>query len=136
MGIYTYFTSNETNYNVYFDNLQVTHIRGAVIEEDHYPLGLRMEGISAKALNFGEPTNKHKYNDKEGSGLDWLDYGARMYDNQIGRWYVIDPMADQVYSISPYAYVSNNPISRIDPNGEIDYDFVLTILEDKNGKKN
>ena len=67
--------------------------------------------------------NKYQYGDKElqtDFGLNWNDFGARSYDAAIGRFTTADPMADFRSWVSPYQYVQNNPINRIDPTGMID----------------
>jgi RHS repeat-associated protein len=45
-------------------------------------------------------------------------FGARYYDSDLSIFLSVDPMASKYPSLTPYAYVANNPIKLIDPNGE------------------
>ena len=88
-------------------NVRVVADKDGNVEEtnDYYPFG----GLFT-ASTSAQP---YKYNGKEldrKSGLDWYDYGARMYDAALGRWHAVDPMSEKYYSWSPYTYCMGNPI--------------------------
>mgnify|MGYP002412146070 FL=1 len=97
------------------NNRVVINQSGTVEQVNHYyPFG----GLMGESTAGG--VQPYKYNGKELDrmhGLDLFDYGARHYDAAIGRWHSVDPLAEKYYSISPYAYVANNPVRFIDPDG-------------------
>ena len=128
--IYVY-CSNESPVDVFFDNIQVVDTRGAFLEENHYyPYGLTMAAISDKAVKGQYAENKFRYNGKElqnhefsdGTGLEAYDYGARTYDDQIGRWLQTDPMTEYMRRWTPYAFSYNNPTRFADKDGNQAHD--------------
>jgi RHS repeat-associated protein len=90
-------------------------------KNDYYPFGLLMAESSDAAGTTSK--NRYKYNGKEfvpDSKMGWYDYGARMYDPQLGWWHSVDPLAEERSWVSPYNFVQNNPLNRIDPDGMLD----------------
>jgi hypothetical protein len=51
-------------------------------------------------------------------------------NSSASRWYSPDPLSDKFSSFSPYNFVENNPINRIDPDGRES----TSTHTDKNGK--
>jgi hypothetical protein len=140
--LYIYVSNETPNIDVFFDNLQVTHVRGPLLEENHYyPFGLTMSGISDRALKTSYAENKYRFNKgselqnkefSDGSGLEMYETPLRELDPQLGRWWQIDPvfangvdgddeLNDEIIeglkSQSPYASMDNNPIID-DPKGD------------------
>ncbi|MFW5872942.1 MAG: RHS repeat-associated core domain-containing protein, partial [bacterium] len=88
----------------------------------YYPFGMQMPGLHY--AGGGAPENKYLYNGKElvdDEGIDWYDYGARMYDAALGRFMVQDAYSEKYLNLTPYQYAANNPINIIDINGDSTY---------------
>ena len=83
-GYVQVFVANESNVDVWFDNLKITYAEPLVVQENNFsPFGLNLAGIERQ----GSPDHKFQYNGKEKQeelGLNWIDYGARFYDPQHG----------------------------------------------------
>ncbi|RXM63289.1 hypothetical protein BOQ60_18220 [Chryseobacterium sp. CH1] len=89
---------------------------------NYYPFGLNHIG-GLKGLIGGYKS--YKYNGKELQESGMYDYGARMYMPDIGRWGVVDPLAEKMTRFSSYNYAFNNPIRFIDADGREPDDIIV-----------
>src|SRR5690606_22445587 len=112
-----------------------------ILQEDHYyPFGLKHKGYNNEHFVFSLESNdgitlvpatltagdgyKYKYQGQEHQdefGLNWDSFKWRNYSPDLGRFWVVDPLADHPKQVgtSPYAFVANNPLRYIDPTGMI-----------------
>lgn len=91
-----------------------TDLSGEVIQYiDYIPYGETF--VEQNRIDWSTP---YRFNGKEldcESGLYY--YRARYYDPKVSRFMSVDPMAEKYPSLSPYAYLVNNPINNIDTDG-------------------
>ena len=81
----------------------------------YYPYGAPIKALTTNYTT--DHKNKYLYQGKEMQdehGVNWLDFGARMYDANLGRWFAPDPMLEDP---SPYVAMGNNPVRFTDPTG-------------------
>jgi RHS repeat-associated protein len=108
--LYVY-CSNESNEDVYFDNLQAIQVKGPLLEETHYyPFGLTMEGISSRTIKANYTSNKIKLSGQifdDELDLNTYQMQHRSMDPQIGRFQQIDPVSDKYCFNSTYAYAED-----------------------------
>ncbi len=99
---------------------------------DYYPFGGKHENANYPQFSV----NKQKFNGKElqtTGGTGFLDYGARMYDDVIGRWGVVDPLAEKMRKLTSYNVCLNNPMRMIDPDGKYSYDWESGTYQNDQG---
>jgi RHS repeat-associated protein len=133
-GFYS-FTENRYiyQYRDHLGNARVSYAKnssGALEITDtnnYYAFG--MNHIGGMKSMLGAYQN-YKYNGKEIQESGMYDYGARFYMPDLGRWGVVDPLAEKMTRHSPYNYAFNNPIRFIDPDGRDPIDYVT-----ENGNK-
>ncbi len=80
---------------------------------DYYPMGMTQYG--EYVVNS---TYNYRFQNKEQllvNGYNMYDFGSRMYDPSVGRWFNVDPKNQFT---SPYLAMGNNYIIYSDPDGE------------------
>ncbi len=105
----------------YIQNVDlVTDLDGEAYELFLYnPWGEQLHHWSSNSSSWTSP---YRFNAKEvdpETGLAY--YGARYYQSKLGVWLSVDPQAHDRIWLTPYQFVQNNPLLRIDPNGKLDW---------------
>lgn len=59
---------------------------------------------------------KENDNEVKGEG-NFQDYGMRMYNPRIGRFFNVDPLTNEYPELTPFQFASNTPIQAIDIDG-------------------
>lgn len=118
--VYIY-VSNQSNSDVYFDDLVVGITIGNIAEENHYyAYGMKIATLSSKKLADsyeGNLTNNYQYQgaySEMDEDIGWNDFALRNYDPQIGRWVQMDPYDEFP---SPYSGMGDDPVNSTDPSG-------------------
>ena len=110
---------------------------------DHLGSSTRMADASGKQIKAiwyapfgatvdeqGEAKARYRYTGKEKDDTGLYYYGARYYDDQLGRFLAADSVLPDVYDpqqLNRFAYVRNSPMKFVDPDGHIPIVAVIIV---------
>jgi len=108
--------------------------------DNYYAFGLtfnsyQRENSTENRYLYNQGTGEKKFNTERifdlGLNIDLTKY--RAYDPAIGRWWQVDPLADEAdfTSLTPYNYSFNNPVRYNDPYGDcpLCIPFIIAVVE-------
>ncbi|HEV8515833.1 MAG TPA: RHS repeat-associated core domain-containing protein, partial [Cyclobacteriaceae bacterium] len=116
------FTTNESNYFTYFDDIKIVHEKANPVLQvtqvsDYYPFGVPFNTWSKGSVS----ANRYTYQGQENQDdLDYNEYAYkfRMHDPSMGRFMSVDPLAEKYMYNSPYAFSENRVIDGEDLEGK------------------
>jgi len=100
--------------------IEKMRIQGVCLQNvtDYSPFGVTLDGRTIESNFYRRGFNGMEGDsDVKGEGNSY-DFGVRMLDTRIGRWFNLDQKAGKYPMDSPYMAFGNNPILFIDPDGK------------------
>ncbi len=116
--VYIYLSNeNESPVEVFFDDFSVEHIKSPVVQvDDYYPFGLTFNSYQRD----NSVDQRWKFQGQEhldDLGLNWDSFKWRNHQPDIGRFFNVDPLANEYVYNSPYAFSENHVTSHIELEG-------------------
>jgi RHS repeat-associated protein len=116
------YTNNESNHNVYFDDMHILHEKPANSMQvtqlsDYYPFGLGFNVWNKESIK----ANRYLYQRQESQdelGYDEYQYKYRMHDPAMGRFLSVDPLSEKYMYNSTYAFSENRVIDGVELEGK------------------
>ncbi len=119
----------------HFNNDGTINPANEIVEENnYYPFGLKHEGYN----NLPGDGYKYKFLNKEyedSFALNVTETDFRHYDSALGRFNVVDPLAELAPNYTPYRYGFNNPVYFSDPSGLFETEQQAMEFANENGIK-
>ncbi|NAS12392.1 DUF6443 domain-containing protein [Poritiphilus flavus] len=86
-------------------------------ENNYYPFGLKHKGY-----NTAQNGRDHKWEylgqeSQDEFGLNWVTFRYRNADPALGRFFGVDPISQEYFSISTYQFAHNNPVWKVELEG-------------------
>ncbi|WP_081670990.1 LamG-like jellyroll fold domain-containing protein [Sporocytophaga myxococcoides] len=113
------------NVTVTFSDRLETEISGSTLTNsvgirtysNYYAFGMQMPGRSHCAKTYRYGFNGKEKDGEWNSGGAMYDYGFRIYDPRIAKFFSVDPLTGKYPYYTPYQFAGNKPIFCVDVDG-------------------
>ncbi|MGB0897221.1 MAG: RHS repeat domain-containing protein [Flavobacteriaceae bacterium] len=96
--------------------------------KEYHPFGMLLPNRHGSSDGYRYGFQGQEKDDEIKGIVNSYDFGARMLDSRVGRWFTKDKLESSYPSHSTYNFVLNNPIYLVAPDGNAPYDWYKNKL--------